>query len=76
MSLDLNINEDLKKEGEQRELSRQIKDKRKELSLRPQDFIIVKIEKEKLNLFDDNYKTEMKIKEVLISDSFEIEKAL
>jgi isoleucyl-tRNA synthetase len=68
------LNEDLIREGKQRELSREIKDKRKELGLVSSDFISLNIEEGRLELVDEEYKKEMKIKSVKTGGEFEIAK--
>ncbi len=70
--LDFTLTPELIREGKQRELSREIKDKRKELGLVSADFIILSIEESRLELVDAAYKKEMKIVEVKISDKFEV----
>ena len=70
--LDFNLTPELIREGKQRELSREIKDKRKELGLVSADFIILSIEESRLELVDEGYKKEMKIVEVKISSKFEV----
>jgi hypothetical protein len=62
--LDFTLTPELIREGKQRELSREIKDKRKELGLVSPDFITLSIEGNRLELVDDEYKKEMKIREV------------
>jgi len=73
-SLDLNMTSELKREGEQRELSRNIKDKRKELNLVSNDEIILTITEDKKYLLDGEYLKDMKVKEVKLGDAISIEK--
>jgi isoleucyl-tRNA synthetase len=72
--LDFSLNPELIREGKQRELSREIKDKRKELGLVSADFIILSIEESRLELIDEAYKKEMKIKEVKAGSGLSIDK--
>jgi hypothetical protein len=72
--LDLNISPELKREGEQRELSRTIKDKRKELNLVSNDEIILTITEDKKDLLDEEYLKDMKVKEVREGEVISIEK--
>lgn len=72
--LDFTLTPELIREGKQRELSREIKDKRKEMGLVSADFIILSIEESRLELIDGEYKKEMKIKEVKESEVLKIEK--
>jgi isoleucyl-tRNA synthetase len=62
--LDFNLNDELIREGKQRELSREIKDKRKELGLTPEDSIKLILDADRMSLLDDEYKTLMKINSV------------
>lgn len=73
--LDMNLNPELIREGKQRELSREIKDRRKELNLVASDYIILFIEADRYELVDEQYKTEMKIRECHVSEDFIVEKA-
>ena len=72
--LDINITPELKREGDQRELSRIIKDLRKELNLKASDYINLIITDEKLELVDENYKKEMKIVQVETGEIISIKK--
>ena len=72
--LDINITPELKREGDQRELSRIIKDLRKELNLKASDYINLIITEEKLELVDENYKKEMKIVQVETGEIISIKK--
>ncbi|MDQ5957068.1 MAG: isoleucyl-tRNA synthetase, partial [Patescibacteria group bacterium] len=74
--LDFNLNEELITEGKQRELSRQIKDKRKELGLVAEDYIVVTVKNEQIELLDEEYKTSMNIKEVKVGESVNVDKIL
>ncbi len=71
-NLDLNLTEELKREGEQRELSRKIKDKRKELNFVSSDNIKLFISENKKDLIDNEYKKEMKISEVIFEKADDI----
>ncbi len=73
--LDFTLNDELIREGKQRELSREIKDRRKELGLVASDFIILFIESDRYELIDEVYKKEMKIKEAHVSEDFIVQKA-
>ena len=73
--LDLSLDEHLIREGRQRELSREIKDRRKELGLVATDEIVLFIDIDRHDLLDDEYKREMKIREVHVSEDFIVEKA-
>jgi aminopeptidase-like protein len=75
VSFYISLNPELIREGKQRELSREIKDKRKELGLISSDFVILNIQEGRLELIDEAYKKEMKIVEVKVSDLFSITKA-
>ncbi len=74
--LDTVLTPELIREGKQRELSREIKDMRKELGLVSSDYISLTIEQERIDLVNDEYKKEMKIAEVKISDIFAVEKVI
>ncbi len=74
--LDMNLNPELIREGKQRELSREIKDRRKELNLVASDYIILFIDVDRYDLVDDRYKTEMKIRKCHVSEDFIVEKAV
>lgn len=73
--LDLSLDDNLIREGRQRELSREIKDRRKELGLVATDEIVLFIETDRHDLLDDEYKKEMKIREVHVSEDLIVEKA-
>jgi isoleucyl-tRNA synthetase len=73
--LDLSLDEHLIREGRQRELSREIKDRRKELGLVAGDDIVLFIDTDRHDLVDDEYKREMKIREVHVSEDLIVEKA-
>lgn len=73
--LDLSLDEHLIREGRQRELSREIKDRRKELGLVATDEIVLFIDIDRHDLLDDEYKREMKIREVHVSEDLIVEKA-
>ena len=73
--LDLSLDENLIREGRQRELSREIKDRRKELGLVAGDEIVLFIDTDRHDLVDDEYKREMKIREVHVSEDLIVEKA-
>lgn len=73
--LDFVLNDELIREGRQRELSREIKDRRKELGLVASDSIVLFIESDRYELIDDTYKKEMKIVEVHVSEDFIVQKA-
>jgi isoleucyl-tRNA synthetase len=73
--LDLSLDEHLIREGRQRELSREIKDRRKELGLVAGDEIVLFIDTDRHDLVDDEYKREMKIREVHVSEDLIVEKA-
>lgn len=73
--LDLSLDENLIREGRQRELSREIKDRRKELGLVAGDDIVLFIDTDRHDLVDDEYKREMKIREVHVSEDLIVEKA-
>jgi hypothetical protein len=73
--LDFTLTPELIREGKQRELSREIKDMRKELGLVSADFISLSIEESRLELLDDEYRKEMKIRELKSSELFSVEKA-
>jgi isoleucyl-tRNA synthetase len=62
--LDFTLTPELIREGKQRELSREIKDMRKELGLVSLDSIILFIDGERFELLDEAYKKEMKIRKV------------
>jgi isoleucyl-tRNA synthetase len=72
--LNFELTPELIKEGKQRELSREIKDKRKEFGLIASDFITLTIDESRLELLDDEYKKEMKINSVNIGNGLVIEK--
>jgi hypothetical protein len=55
-------------------LSRTIKDKRKELNLVSNDEIILTITEDKKDLLDEEYLKDMKVKEVRMGDTINIEK--
>ena len=72
--LDLNLTEELKKEGSYRELLRKIKDTRKENNLTTNDTVnlLIKIEKEKLELiksFSEELKRDCKISNLELEES-------
>lgn len=73
--LDLSLDENLIREGRQRELSREIKDRRKELGLVAGDDIVLFIDTDRHDLVDDEYRREMKICEVHVSEDLIVEKA-
>lgn len=73
-SLDLNLTPELKREGDQRELSRAIKDKRKEFGLVPSDEIVLTVTEDKRSLLNEAYLKEMKVREVKAGDELNIEK--
>ncbi len=73
--LDFTLSPELIREGKQRELSREVKDRRKELGLVSSDNIFLVIESSRVELIDDVYKKEMKILEVTIGDVFAVKKA-
>lgn len=75
-NLDFNLTPELVREGKQRELSREIKDKRKELGLVATDFIAVTIDQDRADLLDENYKQVMNIKEVRFGDGLYVDKIL
>ncbi len=59
--LDSNIDEELRREGDQRELSRAIKDMRRDMGLVASDSIAITIDAVRSALIDDKYQKEMKI---------------
>ena len=77
--LDTNITVELKREGDQRELSRAIKDMRREMGLISSDSIILTIDEQRSGLVDDEYRKIMKITRVEIvkkqESNLSIEKA-
>lgn len=75
LQFDLNITEELKREGQQRELSRAIKDMRKDRGLIATDNIILTIDENRVGLLDDDYKKDMKIVEVRVAEALAVDKA-
>jgi isoleucyl-tRNA synthetase len=73
--LDTNLTPELIHEGKQRELSRGIKDLRKELGLTPADSINLTIDEDRYGLIDEEYSKAMKILKVSKGDKLEISKA-
>ena len=71
---DVNINTELKREGDQRELSRVIKDMRRDLGLVASDSIALVIDSIRADLIDDEYKKEMKIIKVEIGEKLNVYK--
>ncbi len=75
LSLDTNITEELRVEGQKRDLSREIKDKRKELGLASKDEIVLFIDADRYSLADEEYKKEMKIRDVQVGSELQVKKA-
>lgn len=73
-SLDFELTPELVREGKQRELSREIKDKRKELGLVATNSIILTIDQGRMELLDEDYKTAMNIKQVHIGNGLYVDK--
>jgi isoleucyl-tRNA synthetase len=69
LKLDINITEDLKKEGEYRELVRNINNIRKEMGLTPNDFIVIESDFEVDN--KEDLKKEVKAKDYIIKKDIE-----
>ncbi len=72
--LDFNLTSELISEGKLRELSRIIKDKRKELGLISSDNISLTLSGEYMDLINDDYKREMRIEDIKEGESVEISK--
>jgi isoleucyl-tRNA synthetase len=79
LTLDLNISEELKKEGIMREITRLIQDKRKEIGLKVSDIVAINLpntlspeEKEVVKEFEDKIKKECGLREIGFGESLEI----
>jgi len=74
ISLNVNITEDLKQEGNYRELLRAVQEMRKEQNLEPHDMVILSISnntKELLEMFGEDLKKKAGIKEINFNDGQE-----